>query len=68
VVHCGYIDGHVVHCKGDAPNLNLGVTALKNRGGGINAVKTLKFEKDVGCMTPSPAPMVVPLLVHWREM
>jgi len=41
--------------KGGATNLKVGgVNALE--GVGVNTVKTLKFEKGAGCMTP-PAPI-----------
>jgi len=38
-----------------------GVNALK--GGRVNSLKTLKFEKGGGCITP-PSPMVVPPLLE----
>jgi len=52
--------------KGGAMNLKVGrINALEN--GGVNAVKTLKFEKGGGAGLP-PAPIVVsPLLPRTYE-
>jgi len=47
--------------KGGATNLKVGwVKALE--GEGDNTVKTLKFEKNEGCMTPPPLQ-----LLWWRR-
>jgi len=41
-----------------------GVGSMHLKVGGVNTVKTLKFEKGKmwGCLTPPPAPMVAPPL------
>jgi len=38
---------------------------------GVNTVKTLRFEKGGGCMTPPSAPMVAPPMlcsIDWGEL
>jgi len=45
--------------KGGATNLKVGGQCIKKWGGGVNTVKTLKFEKGEGGYDPPLAPMVV---------
>jgi len=45
---------YVKRHKGGATNLKV--------GGGVNTVKTQKIKKGGECMTPPPAPIVVPPL------